>query len=325
MRILITGVTGFLGGHLVEHLKADGGHTLVGVSRQAEWSPAWAHLTGAAKLHAAELSDTLKLKALVQDVRPDWLFHLAGYAHTGRSFVEPAACWADNLAGTQSLYTAVEKSGVRPRILFVSTGLVYGDVEGADHLCDERTVLKPSSPYAASKAAADLLSYQITRSPGLDVVRVRLFNQIGPRQSPDYAVANFARQIAAIESGRQSFIETGDLSGERDLTDARDVVRAFRLLLEHGVKGEVYNAGRGRTWRMQDALDKLVGLTKARVDVRQKLDPNRKADTAISRVDPRKLIDATQWQPQYELEQTLRDTLDYWRAVEAATPGRKTG
>ncbi|QEL16207.1 GDP-mannose 4,6-dehydratase [Limnoglobus roseus] len=325
MRILITGVTGFLGGHLVEHLRTEGGHTLAGVSRQAAWSPEWSHLAGTAKLHAAELSDTARLETLLDDLQPEWIVHLAGYANTGRSFHEPARCWADNLGGTQSLYTAIAHSGVRPRILFVSTGLIYGDAEGPDVLCDERSVLKPGSPYAASKAAADLLSYQATRSPGLDIVRVRLFNQIGPRQSPDYAVANFARQLAAIESGRQAFIETGDLSAERDLTDARDVVRAFRLLLEKGVAGEVYNAGRGHTRTMQSVLDALIGLTKTRVEVRQKLDPNRKADAAVSRVDPRKLIAATKWQPRYELEQTLRDTLDYWRGVESAKSGRKTG
>src|SRR5207248_11717770 len=130
--------------------------------------------------------------------------------------------------------------GVRPRVLFVSTGLVYGDPDGPEQECDERAVLRPASPYAASKAAADLLSYQYTRSPGLDVVRIRLFNQIGPRQSADYATANWARQIAAIEAGRQeAVIETkGDLSAQRDVTDVRDMVAAFPLLLEKGGRGE---------------------------------------------------------------------------------------
>src|SRR5205823_7937752 len=126
-----------------------------------------------------------------------------------------------------SLYDAIARTDLRPRILFVSTGLIYGEPDAPDQPCDERTTLKPASPYAASKAAADLLSYQYTRHPGLDVVRVRLFNQIGPRQSADYATANWARQVAAAEAGRQPpVIETGDLSSSRDLTDVRDIVAA---------------------------------------------------------------------------------------------------
>src|SRR4051812_46768689 len=249
MRILITGITGFVGGHLTEALRAEGGHAVVGVSRHPDWSPAWAHLAGAADLRAGEVADTAAVERLVREVRPDWLFHLAGYANTGKSFKEPGRCWADNLDGTRSLYDAVVASGVKPRGLFVSTGLGYGDPGGPQQAFDEAAVLKPASPYAASKAAADLLSYQYARTHGLHVVRVRLFNQIGPRQPADYAVANFARQIAAAEAGKQPpVIQTGDLSAHRDLTDVRDMIAAFRLLIERGAAGEVYNAGRGWTW-----------------------------------------------------------------------------
>lgn len=173
-------------------------------------------------------------------------------------------------------------AGFALRILFASTGLIYGDPDEPGRPCDEFTTLKPASPYAASKAAADLASFQYTRNPGLDIVRIRLFNQIGPRQSADYAVANFARQIAAIEAGKQEpRIETGDLSAQRDLTDIRDTVRAFPLLLEKGISGEAYNAGRGETFSMQSILDRLVAMSKVKVDVVQRAD--RKADTAVTR------------------------------------------
>ncbi|OWK46716.1 GDP-mannose 4,6-dehydratase [Fimbriiglobus ruber] len=318
MRILITGITGFVGGHLTELLRAEGGHDVHGLSRHGVWGLACAHLSGAATMRAVDLLDRDTIARVVRDVRPDWVFHLAGYANTGKSFREPDVCWADNLNGTRAVYDAIAESGVRPRILFVSTGLVYGDPDGPEQAFDESAVLKPASPYAASKAAADLLGYQYTRSPGLDIVRVRLFNQIGPRQPADYAVANFARQIAAAEAGKQSpVIETGDLSAHRDLTDVRDMVTAFRALIEHGAKGEVYNAGRGQTWRIRDVLDKLVGLARVRVEVRQKIEPGRAADTAITRADTRKLRRVTGWAPRYELDRTLADTLDYWRGVAA--------
>ncbi|MDB5313619.1 MAG: rmd 2 [Gemmataceae bacterium] len=317
MRILITGITGFVGGHLVEALAAAGGHVLAGVGRSATWPAALAHLAGAADLHCVDLLDAPRLEAVVRLARPEWVFHLAGYANTGGSFREPDRCWEDNLSATRSLYDVIARADVRPRILYVSTGLVYGEPDDPDRACDERTTLKPASPYAASKAAGDLLSYQYTRSPGLDVVRVRLFNQIGPRQSPDYAVANFARQVAAIEAGSQPpVIETkGDLSAQRDITDVRDMVAAFPLLLERGVKGEAYNAGRGETYRIQDLLDRLVGMAAVRVEVRQAVEPGRKADTAVTRADTRKLRETTGWAPHIPLDRTLGDILNDWRAA----------
>jgi GDP-4-dehydro-6-deoxy-D-mannose reductase len=307
MRVLITGVNGFVGGHLVDALRADGGHTLAGLTRSADGT-----VPAGVERHVADLLDSPRLEGVLRDVRPEVVFHLAGYANTGKSFREPDRCWADNLTGTRSLYDAMLKTDVRPQIVFASTGLVYGDPDRGE--CDEQTVLKPASPYAASKAAADLLGYQMWKSAGLNIVRVRLFNQIGPRQPADYAVANFARQVAAVEQGRQTVIETGDLSAHRDLTDVRDMVSALRLLAEHGRPGEVYNAGSGRTWQIQQVLDELLQLSTRTIEVRQTIDPHRKADTAVTRANPAKLIAATGWQPRFDLRQTLTDVLDHWRA-----------
>jgi GDP-4-dehydro-6-deoxy-D-mannose reductase len=313
MRILITGITGFVGGHLVETL-AGSGHVIAGVSRAAAWPKALHHLEPLAQLYSAELLDHQAIEKVIREVRPDWVFHLAGYANTGASFREPDPCWRDNLDATRSLYDVIARTDLRPRILYVSTGLVYGEPDEPGRACDERTTLKPASPYAASKAAGDLLSYQYTRSPGLDIVRVRLFNQIGPRQSADYAIPNFARQVAAIEAGRQEpVIEAkGDLSAQRDITDVRDMVAAFPLLLERGVKGEAYNAGRGETYRIGDLLDRLIALAGMKVEVRQNVEPGRKADTAMTRADTRKLRDATVWTPRIPIEQTLGDILSEW-------------
>src|SRR5262245_34261084 len=313
MRILITGITGFVGGHLVESL-VPRGHVLFGYCRRGAWSPHLAHLAGKADLLPGELLDTARVEAALNHARPDWVMHLAGYANPGRSYQESEQCWNDNLAATRSLYDAIARTAHRPRILYVSTGLIYGEPDEPDGACDERTTLKPATPYAASKAAADILSYQYTRNPGLDIVRVRLFNQIGPRQSADYATANFARQVAAAEAGKQQpVIETGDLTARRDITDVRDMVAAFPLLLETGRTGEAYNAGRGETFRIQDLLDKLIGLARVKLEVRQKSEPGRKADTSVTRADPRKLRHTTGWAPRISLDQTLADVLDDWR------------
>jgi GDP-4-dehydro-6-deoxy-D-mannose reductase len=316
MRILITGVTGFAGGHLAEALLAQGGHQLFGVSRQADWPAEWRSLADKVFLHACDLCDRPALEELLREVRPDCVYHLAGYAHAGQSFQEPEAAWAGNLTATRCLYEAVHRWGGRPRILYVGSGLVYGDAALPGQAYAEDAVLQPASPYAASKAAADLASYQYTRVPGLDIVRVRPFNHIGPRQSPAYAVAHFARQIAAIERGRQApVLQTGDLGAWRDLTDVRDMVRAYVRLVERGRSGEVYNAGAGTAQCMRTVLDRLLALARVRIDVRQHAGLVRPAETSVLGVDASKLRAETGWAPRISLEQTLADTLAYWRAT----------
>jgi len=315
MKCLVTGATGFVGRHLSAALAA-AGHEVFGLARASGSHDGSVGFP----LYAADLLDAAAVDLTLQEVRPDWLFHLAGYANAGRSFREPEAAWSGNLHATQSLYTAIERSGLRPRILFVSSGLVYGDAEPGAPAFDELALLQPASPYAASKAAADLLSYQQTRSPGLDIVRVRPFNQIGPNQSAEYAAANFVRQIVAIERGNHDpKIVTLDLSAERDLTDVRDMVQAYIRLLEVGKTGDVFNAGSGRTYVMRDVLNKLIAMCRAKVDVEERPDPSRAKDTAVTRADTTKLRASTGWTPAYSLEQSLQDMLtDVRRASRAA-------
>lgn len=312
MRILITGVNGFIGGHMAELLLAEGGHTVTGLSRAPDWPKQLAHLAMRVRLEPAELSDPPRLKAILERNRPEWVFHFAGYANTGKSFKEPVRCWQDNLDGTRTFYDAIVASGLKPRILFVSTGLVYGDPT-RDQAFDESAEFRPASPYAASKAAADAMSYQYTKHPGLDIIRVRLFNQIGPRQIADYAVANFARQIAEIEQGRAAILETGDLSARRDITDVRDIVAAFRLLMDKGITGEAYNAARGETFVIRDLLGTMLEMARVPVTVTERADSSRKADTTVTKADVGKLKATTGWLPKIRIEQSLRDILNTWR------------
>jgi GDP-4-dehydro-6-deoxy-D-mannose reductase len=314
MRVLITGVTGFVGGHLAERLLREGGHDVAGVARRPEWPEHWRHLAGSVALHAVDWDSAPTLVQLLRRLRPEWVFHLAGYAHNGHSFHDADAAWAGNLQTTRTLYDSVARWGGSPRILFASTGLVYGEPDGPEALFDERSPLKPASPYAASKAAADLLSYQAVRHPGLDIVRVRAFNHTGPKQSTHYVAPNFARQIAGIQIGKlPPVVETGDLSGRRDLTDVRDMVRAYVLLLERGERGEVYNAASGQAYRIEEILDRLIALAGVRVEARQTIDPERRGETVVSRGDFSKLRRATGWAPEYTLDQTLADMLADWR------------
>jgi GDP-4-dehydro-6-deoxy-D-mannose reductase len=315
-------MTGFVGGHLTERLLTVGGHTVTGLSRRGVWPKELAHLQNQAELVSCDLHDRDRLAKLIHSNSPDWVFHLAGYANTGKSFEEPEHCWRDNLDATRQLFDAIAQSKTRPRILFVSTGLIYGDPDPGLEYSDERTTLKPASPYAASKAAADLVAYQVSRTAKLDVMRVRLFNQIGPRQSADYAIPNFARQIVAIEQGEQKpLLETGDLSAYRDLTDVRDMVRAMILVMQKGESGSVYNAGSGSVRQIGEVLRMMIELAHVSVEVRTTSGTGRLGDTTKSKADPRKLKMATGWEPVYELKQTLLDVLENWRTF---TNGKQT-
>jgi GDP-4-dehydro-6-deoxy-D-mannose reductase len=312
MRNLVTGVTGFAGGHLTEALLARG-EEVVGVSRRAAWPAEWRHLAGMADFRSCDFA-AAAVEAVLHAVQPERIYHLAGYAQTGRSFQEPEAAWSGNLGATRALYEAVLRWGGQPRILFVGSGLVYGDADTPGQMFDENCLLRPTSPYAASKAAADLVSYEFARAPGLDIVRARPFNHIGPAQSSEFAVAHFCKQVAAITLGHAApVLETGNLAPRRDLTDVRDVVRAYILLMERGRSGEAYNIGTGQTFAMQEVVDRLVGLSGVTVEVRQRPDLVRAADAAASRADAGKLRRETGWAPALSLEQTLRDTLEFWR------------
>lgn len=317
MRVLITGVTGFIGGHLVEHLSRAGGHQLFGVSRQAAFGPEWAHLDGRVRLHAAELSDRTTVEAVLRDVRPDALYHLAGYSNPRDAGKNPERCWADNFGSTESLYAAVLASGVRPRILFASTGHVYGNLQHGTEPCDEQTPPNPRGPYAESKLKAEELSVRTAQESGLEIVSVRLFNQIGPRQSKGFVVSDYASQVAEVEAGKRAGIRKGDLSGWRDFTDVRDVVVALDLLMTtpQSVRGRVLNAASGRMVQLEQVVDTLCRLAKKPIPVEGTTDPSPRSEFLSQTIDASALRQLTGWHPRYVLDQTLRDTLDYWRGV----------
>jgi GDP-4-dehydro-6-deoxy-D-mannose reductase len=258
-----------------------------------------------------DLNDTEEVIEALRSWQPTEIYHLAGYADAGRSLFEPELAWRANLQATQSLYDAVLDWGGRPRVLYVGSGLVYGEVTGAP--LTEVSEFKPRSPYAASKAAADLLSYQVHVCTGLEIVRARPFNHIGPGQSPSYAVPNFARQIAAIEVGRQKpLLQVGNLGTERDFTDVRDVVGAYHCLMKHALPGEPYHVASGVTVSVRSVLDRL--LRQSSVPITVETDPRllRSIDTSAIRVDNSKLRQFG-WRPRFDLEQTLGDTLEDWR------------
>jgi GDP-4-dehydro-6-deoxy-D-mannose reductase len=307
MRCLITGSNGFVGPHLVRALR-DKGHECVGLAL---------HDSGRAgcPVHTADLTDVTATEAVLRTVRPDWVFHLAGYASPREAKDHPAAAWAGNVTATLGLYQAVHQAGDRPRILYVSTGMVYGAPAPGDGAFTEDSPLRPNDPYTASKAAADVLSRYQSACLGLDVVCARPLNHIGPAQSEKYAVSRFAQQVVEAERNQRRTIKPGgNLDAYRDLTDVRDTVGAYLLLIEKGRAGEAYNVASGRDYQMRDVLKKLMALAGVSVPIEEPVDASRTPDAAVNRVDTRKLREATGWEAEFSLDQTLADVLADWRS-----------
>lgn len=307
MRVLITGATGFVARHLVEHLQAIGGYELHGVARHIPKAQTF-------NFDSLDLNDTLGLVELLKRIQPEGIIHLAGFANVAQCFADPEAAWKGNLGTTLSLFRAVAGWGHQPRILSVSSGAVYGNALATANPCTEATELKPDHPYASSKAAADLASYQAFCFPGLPVIRVRPFNQIGPGQGSAYSISGFAERIVKMEMGMlPPILDTANLDMERDMTDVRDMARAYQLLLERGTPGEVYNAATGKPIPMRTATQSLLKLAKIPIELREDRDRKRPADVQVMRVDAGKLRAATGWAPAIPFEQSLNDILNDWR------------
>lgn len=316
--VLITGITGFAGSYLAEHLQGFA-REIHGISRSGKWpinSPV--HLQEI-PLHIDNFQDSLRLASLLKKVNPSHIYHLAGFAQTGKSFVNQSEAWMGNLNVPHTLYDAIKKSGITARVLFAGSGLIYGPAKFNREIKTESSELMPQSPYASSKAAADLLSYQVWINDGIEIIRTRPFNHIGPRQSIDFAMASFSKQIAEIELLKKTpVIKTGSLSAFRDLTDVRDTVKAYAGLMDHGKPGEAYNIGSGKNIRISDALKMLVSFSKTpNLVIEEELPPASSSQDFELQVGIDKLNKTISWEPAFSLDETLSDTLNYWRKVAA--------
>jgi len=314
MRAFVTGITGFVGGHLVEHL-ASSGDQVVGISASGRWPKGLERLADLARIEPCDLAET-DVDALAERVgtaAPEVVYHLAAQANPQASVADPRGTWGLNVLGTLTLLEAIKRSGGTPRVVLVGTGICYGNPAEGQIPVREDCPLRPNNPYAASKAAADLLGIQHFLSHGTRVVIARPFNHAGPRQSDTYVLSSFARQVAEIERGTRRRIDHGNLQVERDYTDVRDIVRAYRLLALNGRPGEAYNVGTGIGTALSWALDHL--RAQATVPIELHADPARQRPVDLFRLvaDPAKLHAATGWTDEVPIEQTLDDMLTYWR------------
>lgn len=315
MRVLITGITGFVGSHLADYILENHPDVeIFGIKRWRSRMDNILHIEDKITLIEADLKDIVSLKKCLEEAKPNRIFHLAAQSFVPTSWVCPAETFAINSIGQINLFEAVLSIGLDPLIQIAGSSEEYGHVYPDEVPMKETNPLRPLSPYAVSKVGQDLLGYQYYKSYGLKVVRTRGFNHTGPRRGDVFICSNFARQIAAIEKGKKDpVIHVGNLDAKRDFTDVRDTVRAYWLSLEKCKLGDVYNIGRGDTISMKEVLDKLLSFSEVKVVV--KVDPQRlrPSDVPILLSDPSKFKSETGWEPVIPFDQTLEDLLNYWR------------
>ena len=291
MKALVTGAGGFVGPHLVDHLQASGDE-----------------VTAVDLGNGPDLRDGPGWIDLVAGARPNVIYHLAGWSDVGGSWHNPVTTFEVNAIGTVSVLEAARRAGT-DRVVMVSSADLYGIVSPDRLPITEDHPVQPRSPYGASKQAAEAVAAQYWRGHQLSTVVARPFNHLGPGQSPKFIAPAFAKQIAEAEAGGPRSLRHGDLTPQRDLTDVRDVVKAYRLLAEHGADGEVYNVCRGETVSMQALLDGLIANTDITIEPTPDPDRFRPVEIPILRGSFDKLTAATGWLPAISLEETLRSVL----------------
>lgn len=295
MKALVTGAAGFVGQHLIRHLESMG-DDVIGVDRSG----------------GPDLLDANGFRTLLHDTQPEAVYHLGGFSDVGGSWSTPNATFRANAEGSLNVLQACVQARTR-RVLVISSADVYGRVTLGELPLTEDSPLRPVSPYAASKIAADYLALQAWLGYGVEVIRVRAFNHLGTGQTNRFLAPALAERIALNELEGREVVPVGNMTPRRDFTDVRDVARAYRLLVLHGEPGEAYNVCSGKDVAVSEMADRLVDKALRPMRLEEDKGLQREVDVPVLRGDYTKLHKATDWEPEIDLDQTLRDILDEWR------------
>jgi len=305
---LVTGAAGFAGSHLLDLLTAGPAGEIVAWRRTSKDAPSHA---GAVRWDTVDLLDRDGVRAAIARIRPAAVYHCAGAAHVGRAWDSTEATFATNVRGTHHLLDALRRAEVTARVLIPSSALVY---KPADRPLVEDDPLVPAGPYGVSKLAQEMLASHA--GPRVSVMVARSFNHFGPRQDPFFAASGWARRIADIERGRwkPATIAVGNLDARRDLTDVRDTVRAYTLMVDGGRHGDVLNVCSGVAIEIRALLERLIARARVPIGVSVDTARYRPNDTPLIVGDPTRIRERLGWSPRIPLDQALDDLLEYWRS-----------
>ncbi len=308
-KALIIGGAGFVGNYLMDYL-----------NKECKWSVAVTKMENEriqkekVDIYDLDILEKDTIIKVLNSVNPDYIFHLAAQSSVKLSWKNPGLTIDINIKGSINLLEAVREWGGKPRILMIGSGEEYGYISPETVPIQEETILHPGNIYAATKACQNMLSKIYSDAYQMDIIMVRAFNHIGPAQSPIFVVSDFCKQVAEIEKGkREAVIRVGNLSAYRDFTDVKDVVAAYALLIEKGKKGETYNVGSGKAIQIQSILKELLQLSSVEIKIEVDEAKLRPIDVPIIEADIKKLVEITGWKRKYELTDTLKETLNYWR------------
>ena len=314
MKVLITGITGFVGSHLADFLLKKGDIEIYGIERWRSRTENIEHVKDRITLMGCDIRDASSVKKLIEKIKPERIFHLAAQSFVPTSWHAPQETLTTNIIGELNVFEAVRGLGINPLIQIACSSEEYGLIKEDELPVKETNPLRPLSPYAVSKVGQDLLGYQYYKSYGLNIIRTRGFNHSGPRRGEVFVCSDFAKQIAKIEKKKQKpVIHVGNLEAIRDFTDVRDMVKAYWLATEKGKPGEVYNICSGKGWKIKEVLDILLSLTKEKIEIKQDPKRMRPSDVPVLVGDSAKFRKATGWKPEIPFEKTLEDLLNYWR------------
>jgi len=319
-KVLITGITGFVGSHLADYILANFPEVQIfGLARWRSPTDNIRHILDKITLEFGDLLDLPSLKTILSRQKPDVIFHLAAQSYVPFSFSSPVVTLNTNMIGTCNLLEAVKElkfaSDYDPVIHICSSSEVYGQVKENEVPIKEDNPFRPASPYAVSKAAEDMLAFQYWLSWNIKTIRTRMFTHTGPRRGEVFVVSTFARQVAAIEVGlAPPIVRVGNLESIRTFLDVRDAVKAYWLLVNKCPPGEVYNIGGVETMTVGEMLTRLLKLSKVKnIDVEVDQQRLRPSDVTLQIPCIDKFAEATGWKPEIKFDKTLKDTLNYWR------------
>lgn len=314
MRVLVTGITGFVGSHLAEYLLTRDGVEVFGLLRWRSDTSNIDPIMTKLKLIECDLRDAFSVEKALRSIKPRKIFHLASQSFVPASWNAPLETMMTNVMGQVNLLEAVRKMEWDCWIQIAGTSEEYGSVQPEESPIRETNPFRPLSPYAVSKVTQDLLGYQYHRSFKMNIVTTRAFNHTGPRRGERFMTSSFSKQIALIEKGKiPPVVKVGNLEPRRDFTDVRDVVQAYWLATERCEAGKAYNVCSGKAYSAKETLDLLLAMTKASIKIEEDPARLRPSDVKLLVGDNTKFTQATGWRPTIPFEKTLEDLLNYWR------------
>lgn len=310
MRALITGINGFVGEYLSAYLLTKNIEVYGTYLKGSKTTDIHEDIS----IYELDITSSEQVNEVILNIKPDWIFHLAAQSSAAVSWKQPQQTMNINICGTINILESIKENSIDTRILLIGSSEEYGHVRIQDIPVKETHDLCPANPYAISKIAQTMIGELYSKSYNMDIVMVRAFNHIGPKQLPIFVVSDFAKRIAQIEAGDiKPVLKVGNLDAVRDFTDVRDIVRAYYLLMNSGKKGEQYNVGSGNRIAIKEILQMLLNNSKKEITIELDPDRMRPSDSPIISADNKKLINDTGWKPELCIEKTIQDTLEYWR------------